>query len=345
MCEWFELRKFRLSTAAGGALALSVLSLAASAEDQESALSFGGLAFGDVYHLPSHHLPEGDGATGAVLRRLYLTGNANFDSGWFGRLRVEVNQSGEFETYDFEADFKDVYFGYKFEHHTVMVGLQPTLTFDVVESVWSLRSLMRTPADLQGVPSRDTGISLKGRISDTWSYRAMIGTGAEFGAESGDGENVMLAFNWKLNDNWMLDFYADHEKRPGNTDNTSGQVFVGYVADGLRFGAHYLYRDRQSGEPGELASAFVVKSFGESFRGIGRIDRVIKPSLKGDNISYIPFDPSAPATLFLAGLEFKVSEHFYLTPNTIVIDYDRNDQGVVPETDFFLRLTAFIDFE
>jgi hypothetical protein len=317
----------------------------ARADDQTSPYSIGGLLFGDIYHVPNHHLPEGDGATGAVLRRGYLTANAKFENGWFGRLRVEVNQSGEFETYDFEADFKDAYVGYKFDHHEVMLGLQPSLTFDFIESVWALRYLMRTPADLQGVPSRDTGISLKGRISDSWSYRAMIGVGADFGAESGDGENTMAAVNWTINENWSLDFYVDHERRPGPNDNTSGQIFAGYQGDGLRFGGQYLYRDREASPAGELASAFVVKDIGEELSFIGRVDRIMEPSPKGDNISYIPFDPTSRATMYLAGLEFQMSEHVYFTPNSIVISYDRNDAGVRPNTDFFVRLTVFIDFE
>lgn len=341
-CE--SMRCSRLAACAA-AVTLAVSPAIARPNDESSAFSFGGLAFGDLYHIPNHHLPEGDGATGAVLRRGYLTANAKFNSGWFGRLRVEVNQSGEFETYDFEADFKDAYVGYRFDHHTLTVGLQPTLTFDVIESVWDLRYLMRTPADLQGVPSRDTGLSVKGRVSDSWSYRLMVGTGAEFGAESGDGENLMGAANWKLSDRWMLDFYVDYEQRPGPNDNTSGQIFAGYEDDGLRFGAQYLYRDRQSNAPGELASIFVVKTVAEDLRAIGRIDRIMEPSPKGDNISYIPFDPSAKATMYLAGLEMKVNDHVYITPNTIVISYDRNDDGVRPGTDFHLRLTVFVNYE
>ncbi|MEL7448987.1 MAG: hypothetical protein AAFN78_07240 [Pseudomonadota bacterium] len=305
----------------------------------------GGLLFGDLYHIPNHHLPEGDGATGAVLRRGYLTFNARSENRWFGRIRFEANQSGEFETYDYEVDFKDAYVGYKGERHELMIGLQPAFTFDVIESVWSLRYLMRTPADLQGSPSRDTGISLKGKINDAWSYRAMVGAGAEFGAESGDGQNTMAALNWKLNDQWQLDFYMDYEKRPGNADNTTAQVFAGYQGNGLRFGAQYLYRDRESEPRAELASTFLVKSVGERSRLIGRIDRILEPSPKGNNISFIPFDPSARATMFLAGYEYTVNDHFRMTPNTIVISYDRNDLGVRPDTDFFLRLTLFMDFE
>mgnify|MGYP001546434650 FL=1 len=77
----------------------------------------------------------------------------------------------------------------------------------------------------------------------------------------------------------------------------------------------------------------------------GRIDRIMEPSPRGDNISYIPFDPTAKATLYLAGLEYKVSDNLYVTPNTIVISYDRNDDGARPNTDFYLRLTVFVDFE
>ena len=173
----------------------------------------------------------------------------------------------------------------------------------------------------------------------------MVGTGADFGAESGDGEIVMAALNWKLNEHWMLDFYVDHEKRPGPTDVTSGQVFAGYQTEDLRFGAQYLYRNREANREGELASAFVVKSIGDETSIIGRIDRIMEPSIRGDNISYIPFDPSARATMYLAGFEFRVSDHVYISPNTVLIRYDRNDEGVRPKTDFYLRLTSFLDFE
>jgi hypothetical protein len=40
----------------------------ASADGSEQpVLRLGGLLFGDVYTIPSHHAPEGDGVAGAVL--------------------------------------------------------------------------------------------------------------------------------------------------------------------------------------------------------------------------------------------------------------------------------------
>ena len=94
-----------------------------------------------------------------------------------------------------------------------------------------------------------------------------------------------------------------------------------------------------------LASGFIVRPMSSKWDAIGRIDRIIEPSPKGDNISYIPFDPSAPATMFLGGFEYRASEHFAVIPNAIVTSYDRNDEGIRPNTDVQLRLTFFLNFE
>ena len=326
-------------------IVLVAMPAAAWPDDKPSAFTVGGLLFGDLYHIPSHHLAEGDGATGAMVRRRYLTFNVRSGNGWFGRLRFEVNQSDEFETCEFDADVKDLYVGYKTQHHEFLLGLQPTRTFDVIGSVWDLRYLMRTPTDLQGEPSRDSGISAKGNFNDTWRYRVRLGSGLDYGDETGDGDKAMAAVNWKVSDHWLLVFYLDYEERPGPTDIATAQIFAAYQAEGIRAGAQYFYRDRGIETRGELASAFVVKDAGPRSSVIGRIDRITEPSIKGDNISYIPFDPRSAATKLLTGFELRVSDHFRITPNTILISYDRNEDGIQPATDFFLRVAAYIEFE
>lgn len=49
--------------------------------------------------------------------------------------------------------------------------------------------------------------------------------------------------------------------------------------------------------------------------------------------------------MFIAGLEYQASPHIFITPNTVLTRYDRDDEGVRPRTDFHLRLTLFINFE
>jgi len=320
---------------------------AATGDDGLPAFSAGGLMFGDLYYVPSNHLEEGDGAAGLVVRRGYLTFDADFSSNWFGRARLELNQSGEFETYTFEVDFKDLYLGWKLGRQRLLLGLSPTPTFDVIESIWDFRYLARTPLDLQGVPSRDTGISLKGPINaaGTISYRAMYAAAVDFGADSGDKSRWMGAMTWKPSPGWTLDLYADYESRPGPTDRTTLQAFLAYQTGTLAWGAQYSHQDREEDPALELASAFVRNRVGEKTRLVGRIDRLMQPSPRGNDISYLPFDPSAAATTFFGGVEFQASPHFFITPNTVLTYYDRNDEGIRPKTDFHLRLTLFINFE
>ena len=305
-----------------------------------------GLLFGDAYYIPSHHLDSGDGAAGLVLRRGYLTFDTDLGERTFGRLRFEVNQSGEFEEYDFEIDFKDLYLGWKLKGHTLIAGLSPTLTFDVIEDQWGLRYLMRTPMDLQGAPSRDTGVSLKGPInaSETWKYRAMWGSRANFGSESSERATYSVAVNWTPAPHWNVDFYVLRESKNGPNDITAFQGYFSRVTEPLRWGVQYSHVDREEDLPLKLASGYLVRKVGEKSSLIGRIDRIFEPSPRGNNIAYIPFDPTAPATMFLGGWEYRWLSNLTLTPNVIVIDYDENDEGVTPTTDVHLRLTAYYRF-
>lgn len=334
-------------TMAVAGLVLASAATATAQDDGTGWLSIGGLAFGDLYHVVSHHTEEGEGATGAVLRRAYLTFDGDFSDALFGRLRFEANQSGEFETYTFTIDFKDFYLGWNVGRQRLLFGLSPTPNFDLLESIWGLRYLARTPLDLQGVPSRDTGIAAKGPLNGagTLSYRAMLGAGTEFGNESGDGRKLMGALTWQPSPKWTLEAYADYERLPGSTDRRTLQGFVAYQTEKFRWSVLYSNQDRQNDPPLEVASAFLVYRLGGRTSVVGRVDRLFKPSPEGDNLPYIPFDPTAPATFFLGGVEFRVSDHVRVTPNTYVTSYDRNDEGVRPRTDFALRLTLYLDFE
>lgn len=319
----------------------------AAQETEEHAFRVGGLLFGDVYSVPSYHTDEGDGAAGAVLRRGYLTFDGDFSEHWYGRLRFELNQAGELETYTFDASFKDLYLGWRAGRHRLLFGLSPTPTFDLIESMWGFRYLVKTPLDLQGVASRDTGVAAQGPLdaAGTLRYRAMVGAGLEFGNESGDGRKWMGALSWQPSPRWTLDFYVDYEMLEGPTDRQTLQAFAGYRTDRFRFGAQYSHQDREDDPRLELASAFAVFRLAKNASLVGRVDRLLEPSPKGDDIPYLPFDPTARATMFVGGLEFRVTPHLSITPNTVVKFYDRNDQGIRPSTDVHLRLTIFLDLE
>jgi len=245
------------------------------------------------------------------------------------------------------VDFKDLYGARNFGRHRVLFGLSPSPTFDLIESFWGYRYLARTAMDLQGIASRDTGVAANGPLnaSETLSYRAMVGAGVEFGAETGDRPKWMGALTWKPSSRWILDFYVDFENLDGSRDRVTGQFFAGYKTDTLRWGVQYSNQDRQDDPPLELASVFAIGQVGEKSSLVGRIDRILEPSPLGDNIPYLPFDPSARATFFLGGVQFQVTPHLIITPNTAITFYDENEAGVTPDTDFHLRVTFYLNHE
>jgi hypothetical protein len=321
--------------------------IAFAQEEEFPSLSVGGLLFGDFYAVPSNHTIEGDGAAGMVLRRGYLTFDGDYSDNWFSRMRFELNQSGEFETYDFELSFKDLFLGWNIGRQKLLLGLSPTPTFDLIESIWGSRYLVRTPLDLHGVASRDTGVSLKGPInsSGTLAYRFMMGTKVNIGNESDDHQKWMGAISWKPSANWVLDFYLDYEGISGSFDRSTIQGFAGYQTDRFAWGLHYSNQDREEDRPLELASTFIRSSLTEKVTLIGRVDRLFEPSPRANNIDYLPYDPTARATTLIAGVEFHASPHLFITPNIFFTRYDHNDLGVRPNNDLHLRLTLFIDFE
>lgn len=348
--DFFSRRSHSVKLIGIAAISAFVACAALPARGQDAAaypeVEFDGLVFGDAYYVPSHHTVAGDGAAGLVMRRLYLTLDARFSDHWFARARVEANQDGAFETYTFDADWKDLYLGARIGRHKLLAGLTGTPTFDLIEATWGARYLLRTPMDLQGVASRDTGLFAQGPLNASGSlgYRLMWAAPMEFGKESNPNDRVLGAVSWSPDDRWVFDFYADHEPRDDNRDRTTWQVFAGYSDPGVRWGFQYSRQDRGADPPLELASGFVAIQAGENRSLIGRIDRLVEPSPRGDGISYVPFDPSAPATLYLGAWEQRLTPNFRLTPNLLVIDYDRDDEGNRPRTDVQVRVTAYLTF-
>ena len=155
----------------------------------------------------------------------------------------------------------------------------------------------------------------------------------------------MGALSWEPSAPWIFDFYADYERLAGDTDRTTLQGFAGFENDRLRVGFQYSNQDRQKDPPLELVSGFIVSKLGDHTSVIARIDRLLQPSPKGNDITYLPFDPTARATLVLIGLELRPLSYLRLTPNVMNVSYDRSQDDLRPPSDRYIRLTFFLDFD
>jgi len=304
------------------------------------------LAFGDLYHVSSHHLPYARDQSDGWIRRIYLTFDKTFSDKLFGRLRFEGNGAGDFTGSDVDFDYKDVYLRWSIGRHRVFFGLTPTPAQDLVEKIWGYRHLEKTPTDLQGLPARGNGIAAHGPLTrgDRWHYRAMFDSGADWGKETGEGQKLQGAITWGGERGWLFDVYGDHQRLPEETDRTTFQVFGAYRSTGWRVGLLYTHQDRQEDPRVELASTFGVVDLSPRITVIGRVDRLLAPSAKGNDIDYLPFSPRAEATLLIAAVEYEFSHIFSLMPNVEAILYDDPADGAPLEDDLLLRLTFYLRF-
>ena len=121
------------------------------------------------------------------------------------------------------------------------------------------------------------------------------------------------------------------------------QFFVGCKNEELklRWGIQYSHQFREKEPSLELVSAFIVGNIYKKISAVARVDRILKPSPRGNNISYIPFDPNTKATMLLGGFEFPVGNYFTFKPNIVSVLYDTNDTGHKPTNDLTYRLTIF----
>lgn len=310
------------------------------------------LLFGDAFSIQGHHLEDFDGESGWWTRRIYVTTDfANFGLGdTVVRLRLEVNQLDDFST-DYKSTLKDAYVQFRPGEHRIWLGRVPTLTFSAVEAHWGFRWFEKTAMDIQGANSRLDGIRALGPLTPDgpFYYRFAAGQSKDLGFETDHVTKAQVAFTYMPEDRkFFADLYLDYldEDEETNQDNAwSYQAHGGWNGERDYAGLHYFHRewDQNEAEKFRLASAYYVHVFGSGrWDLVTRIDYLFDPSVKGDGIDYIPFDPTARATALYGGIGVKLHKNFEIMPNVKYVTYGKNDEGIRPDDDFYLNLTLNI---
>ena len=138
---------------------------------------------------------------------------------------------------------KDAYLMWKnvFSGSNLIFGVQPTPAFDVSETAWGYRSLEKTIMDLRGiVPSRDLGVSLKGKITGDGmiNYWAMFADGSGNTVETDKYKRYYAHIQFKPTANLQATLYVDYKdaanivnsytKSNVNNGAVTTALFVGY---------------------------------------------------------------------------------------------------------------------
>jgi hypothetical protein len=308
------------------------------------------LAFGDYYWIAANHDAEIEGNNGFWFRRIYFTYDHQLSTSFSGRLRLEMNSEGDFETSsELAPTLKDAWLQWSNENHAIKAGISSTPTWGLVEDVWGYRSVEKSPLDLYDFgSSRDFGLSFKGNLDagDRLNYHFMFANGNSNSTELNKGKKFSLALSYNLTNHLVLQGYGDWNDNPGNSDVYTAQGFLGYESDTFNAGALYAYQLRNnatvSGDLNlDLVSLFANTRLSEKVKIFARADHLFDRNPTGPGNDYIPFSDQVESTFMTAGVDVALDKKVHLMPNVEAIVYGENETGVRPDSDLIPRLTFF----
>jgi hypothetical protein len=313
-------------------------------------LKMSGYMIGDAYWVADHHDPTIADQNGFWLRRIYLTFDDAVADHWTARLRFEGNSPGDFKTNATIQPFvKDAYLAWKGENVDLVMGISPTPTFEFIEGFWGYRSVEKTPLDLYRMgSSRDFGLAARGKLAGgKVFYHATLGNGST-NSEINQGKKVALAVGFKPTDRLVVELYADTENRPGSTDRTTYQGFLGWKGEKSRYGLQYASQDRQvtTGPDETLAigSVFGVWDLSAKASLLARYDRSFDVNPEGDKIPYLVIAKDSEFDLAMFGLDYKIARKISVLPNAEYVMYRETDGRPAPDDDLIAKLTLYFQF-
>lgn len=344
-------------------LSLMTISSVCSAQEaaEESGGKFSGYMMGDFYYNIDHHNPEIKDLDGFWFRRIYFTYDYSISSSFSSRLRLEMNNEGDYNSSNTMIPFvKDAYLAYKLNKQKAYFGISPTPTFNLIEKIWGYRSVEKTALDQQRMASsRDFGLALKGQFdrAGKFEYHTMIGNGSGNKQEIDKGKSFMVSVSYWPIKEIVFQIYGDFAERNGKADTYIGQVFLGYKTKVLHGGiqySHQVYDLRDENIDCDypwfncklsVLSVFLAGNITEKIKLLGRVDRMFEPNPVGDEVDYTPFDTKSSYFIFIGGVDFRIVEDVSIIPNIQYVKYDTNYEGITPANDIYSRLTFFWKFK
>lgn len=321
-----------------------------------SDVHFSGMVFGDYYSLAAHHDGRYAGLNGTVLRRLWLTADKDLGSGFSSRLRFEVN-SGDFTTASAPLTpfMKDAWVRWAYaDKQTATLGLIESGAIGFVEKQWGLRSVEKTPLDLQGwETTRDQGLSLEGECGKL-AYTAVYANGDSLNSQGNDnGKKGLVAFSAKLPAD--LSVFVEGDLKAASTGVASPdpftytlQAFLGWKTAPARAGL--LYARQAGARPAkgdesvkELVSGYVVAKVWGKASAFARVDHLLWGSLDKSAEAYLDLAKQR-STVAILGLDYAITPALNLQPNVEMAYYQNDAGGPIASQDVIPRLTFYWQF-
>jgi hypothetical protein len=313
-----------------------------------------GMLFADYYWVTSHHITTPIANNGLAFRRIWLGADADFGSGFTSRLRLEM-ASGDFASNSNSAwaapSVKDAWLKYAYaDKQAVSFGLIEGVVLSPVEKLWGLRSVEKTPCDLQGFENaREQGLSLTGDLGST-NYGFLLSNGANLlNQGNNSGKKLGLTVTQSLPAHLVVSVSGEYQDGFYGNDLPGYsyllQAVLGYKSDALRAALQYdraiSVDNTRSIEtyPKEIISAFVVAKVWGKASAYARIDHLPYGSVDKGKEAFLQLSTQR-STLSILGLDYAVVKGVNVQPNVEWVNYQNDNGGAVSQSECIPRVTV-----
>ncbi len=291
---------------------------------------FKGYVFGDYYYVASGAQKE---QNGFQLRRVYFTTDIKWNKRLSGRFRLEASDAGFGSNEKMTPVVKDAWLRYRRSGQTIVMGLAPTPTWDVSESVWGYRAVEKLLMDLNKLgASRDTGVRFTMPLSERATLDLMFGNGNSNKAEGDNGKKAYGRLHVKATKQAGALLYADWESRPGDQDRTTLEGFLYRSTKRTAVGVEAVYQRRKGPTDVNVIGLSVLgRMKTKSDWGVyGRVDFFDPNDNRDDDRTFF----------FIGGVDIEPTESVHILPHILVKSFEDStvDADVTP------RITLYYIF-
>jgi hypothetical protein len=301
-----------------GALTLILTSLNAFSQNTGSETELfkpNGKPLVTIYSDARYNIQDGKTNPAFELSRAYFGYVYNFSPNFSSKVVFDVSNTAGLSPSSFTAYVKNAFGEYANKFIKVDFGMIGTSAFNLQESTWGKRYLLKSFQDLNGYSSSaDLGVSAKLQLTPQLSVDAQILNGEGYQKVQADSTvKVALGLTYEPVKNLFVRVYGDYMKK--NVAQKTFNAFVSYVGKDFTLAGEY---NIQKGNKMVSDHDLTGLSFWGTYKAskvmsiFGRFDNLTSNTLAGATSNW---NASKDGQLYAAGLEFFPVKGVIISPN------------------------------
>jgi hypothetical protein len=273
--------------------------------------------------------------TAFELSRAYLGYVYNFSPYFSTKAVLDItDKNNGYQGSAYTAYIKNAYGEYSRDGLTLDLGLIGTNTFNLQESLWSKRYLLKSFQDLNGfASSADLGFGIKYQVVPELSIDAQVVNGEGYKSVQADSAvKVSVGVTYQPIRNLYVRIYGDYLKK--DEAQTTLNAMLAYKCDKFTVAGEY---DMQTGHNKVKDHNLSGLSFWGTYNPnkimtiFGRYDNLSSKKLNGSDEGW---DIAKDGSLYVAGLEFFPLKGVSISPNIQI--QDPKQTGLKSSTSFLV---------